>query len=98
MRDYDGLQRFAEKLDARDEALVIDRLRHGSLDYDITLTQALAMEVRIGGELRTLAWVAENKPKRLEFLMQTVEPGSVLFAAIVLVYDANVDAVVEAAN
>jgi hypothetical protein len=95
MRGYEELKDWVGSMGRGDQRRVAERVLEGSIDYDLTLEQACLMEVRISGKLRTLAWVAENKPRRLELFMDTMEPGSVLYQAITLVYNANIDRVLK---
>lgn len=74
-------------------AAASDRERHGSLDHPMTLDQAERTEVKFQGKMRPLIWMVSNRPARLEVLMDTTPPGSVLFHAIALVYNAHLPAI-----
>jgi hypothetical protein len=63
----------------------------GELDYGLTLEQALAMEVRYRQREWTLGELVDEEPGRLEYLMETAQPGTVLFSAVALVYNANLE-------
>lgn len=73
------------------------------LEYNLSMEQALAMQVRISwrGAKATLGEVAEKHPLLLERLMDRTPPGTPLFWAISLVYEqyeTKVRPVVEAHN
>lgn len=58
------------------------------LFYEMTLEEALEVEVQILRVRKTLGWIARNRPLLLEQLMGSTEPGSREFSAICLVYEA----------
>lgn len=95
-RGYYDVKNYVEVLPLGDQEKMVDRLRAGSLDYGITSEMAEKMEVRVHGRMHSLKWVADNNPERLEYMMDTMNPGSVLFEAVTLVYNKNLDKIVPA--
>jgi hypothetical protein len=93
---YYDVKEYVGALSPQDQDKVASRMKEGSLDYGISDEMAGKMEVRVHGKMRTLQWVAENKPARLEMLLDTMKPGSVLFEAVTIIYNKNLDKIIPA--
>jgi hypothetical protein len=76
-----------EQLGDREQAIVAQQMTEKTLDYEMPLHQAEKMKVKFRGEFKALKWMAKHHPSRFEVLMDTMEPGSVLFHAITVVYN-----------
>lgn len=93
VRDYKQFTTWVDGLTDKESSDLKDKVIAGSLDYNLILEQAERLEVYFGSVLRSLKWIAEHRPRHLEMLMNTEQPGSVLFEAVTLVYNANLDCV-----
>lgn len=75
------------ELSLQDSIRVVEKLRQGDLDIEVPIRHAEQMTIEFQGKARTLLWLVEHHPAKIEALMDTIEPGSPLFAALVTVYN-----------
>lgn len=74
----------------RSTSVCRDHSRHEEIpeiEYNLTVEQALELEVPYERVRKTLGWIAKFRPVALEGLMDKMEPGTKEFWAVCLVYN-----------